>query len=121
MKYIKFVATQKVTTLSHFSFGFKVQMGRIQPVVMAPKNPFFHPSLSSYLPPIGGLAGIRTHNEQLFNQSHLPHGHNACPKKYDNVAPKQVYAYQIGQSGVVPRNLTCVTACDFCWVIPPLV
>ena len=46
--------------LSHFSFGFKVQMERMQPVVMAPKNPFFHPSpsstppLSSYLPPICG-------------------------------------------------------------------
>ena len=25
-----------------------------------------------------GLAGIRTHDAQLFNQSHLPHGHNAC-------------------------------------------
>ena len=26
-----------------------------------------------------GLARIRTHDAQLFNQSHLPHGHNACP------------------------------------------
>ena len=49
-----------IELLSHFSFGFKVQMGRIQLVVMAPKNPFFHPTpsssppLSSYLPPICG-------------------------------------------------------------------
>ena len=66
--------------LSHFSFGFKVQMGRIQPVVMAPKNPFFHrlPPLLRFPPTFRqcvGLAGIRTHDAQLFNQSHLPHGH----------------------------------------------
>ena len=29
-----------------------------------------------------GLAGIRAHDAQLFNQSHLPHGHNACPDDF---------------------------------------
>ena len=43
-----------------FHLVFKVQMGHMQPVVMAPKNPFFHPTpsfsppLSSHLPPICG-------------------------------------------------------------------
>ena len=46
------------TPLSHFSFSFKVQMGRMQPVVMAPKNPFLHPS--AFLLQYVELPGIRT-------------------------------------------------------------
>ena len=50
-----------VVVLSFFIWGFKVQMGRMQPVVMAPKNPFLPSSAPpplSYLLQYVRLAGI---------------------------------------------------------------
>ena len=47
-------------------------MGRMQPVVMAAKNPFLPSSASpplSYLLQYVGLAGIRTHDLQQLNQA----------------------------------------------------
>ena len=61
-----------VVVLSFFIWFFKVQMGRMQPVVMALKNPFLPfsaPPPLSYLLQYVGLAGIRTHDLQQLNQA----------------------------------------------------